>query len=710
MKSAEIKPFNRAAQARAQALFRTCTPETFLSQLATYFPRSASEQAAFAKYTGWALSDAGDYEICRPHLMAAHRLSDNRSSDRPLTLGLLASSYLHTGHRARSTRLALRALSEGCSKDPGHRIEAGITLILAESQTLSGNVGHSLEMYARIRSMIDMRSPLWIPILHGSAKANLYGGNVAEAKANCREARMCESGIKQQAWVIGQIELLVALEMGDFERADEIVQETAASYAGEFSGRMQTAFTYMQAVALNGHGHYEKAEPLARQILEHASLGGRNSDVVAGASYSLTEALVGQNRFEEALETSRLAARAGRRMDWESWARTLRLQAMCHLGLGSKRSAERALRQAEGLHACTQYDAERARLDKVARLLRPNSAQGIDLAWTSSTPAVWRLSIRPNRVLVSCDTKLAEAISIAAGTDLPVLIEGETGTGKELVARLIHELSSRSRRPLVVIDCTSLPESLADTELFGAARGAFTGAHTQRAGLIAQADQGTLVFDELPELSNALQAKLLRVIQEGMYRRVGEDKPRHVQTRFIAITNQDANALLRSGALRADLFYRLSGHRLVMPPLRQRREDIAPIANEIARQSGLAGITAAAARLLERHSWPGNVRQLEMVVRLAASSCRPGSLVGQPHLAPHLNHRPNLPIESPSSPEHPGSGLRGDRLAGERAAIEKALLSSGGSVTKAARALGITRQSFYKAMRRAGVENSDPRG
>jgi transcriptional regulator with AAA-type ATPase domain len=706
MKSAEPKPFNRAAQARVQALFRTCTPEIFLSQLATYFPRGASEQAAFAKYTGWALYDAGDYEVCRPHLMAAHRLSGNRSSDRPLTLGLLASTYLRTGHRARSTRLALRALSEGCSKDPGS-LEAGLTVILAQSQTLSGNVVHSLEMYDRARALIDIRSPLWIPILHSRAKANLYCGKLQEAKADCREARMCESAIKQQAWVIGEMELLVALELGDVEQATEILKETATSFAGELSGRMQTAFTYMQAVAFNAQGRHEEAEPLTREILEHAVLGGRNSDVVAGASCSLTEALVGQNRFEEALETSRLAARAGRRMDWESWARTLRLQARCHLGLGSKRSAERVLREAEGLHACTQYNPERARLGEVARLLRPNSSRGVDLAWTSRSRGVWRLSLRSGQALVSCDTQLAEGISVAAGTDLPVLVEGETGTGKELVASLIHELSRRSRHPFVVIDCSSLPESLADAELFGVARGAYTGSHAHRAGLIAQADQGTLVLDELPELSNALQAKLLRVIQEGVYRRVGEDQTRHVRIRCIAVTNQDATALLQSGELRTDLFYRLSGHRLTIRPLRDRPEDIAPIANEIAKRSGLEGITMAAGRVLERHSWPGNVRQLEMVVRLAASSCVPCSLLGETHLAPHLFDQPDHPIESPSSAGVPGGGLRSNRLAGERAALERALLRCGGSVTKAAHALGITRQSFYQAMRRVGMKPGD---
>jgi len=711
MKTAEIKPFNRAAQARIQVLFRTCPPEIFLSQLATYFPRGDSERAAFAKYTGWALSDAGDYEVCRPHLITAHRLSGSRSSDRPQTLGILASTYLHTGHRARSIRLALRALSEGCSKDPGHRLEASLTLILAQSQTLSGNLGHSVEMCDRARSLIDMKSPLMIPILHSRAKANLYRGKVQAAKADCREARMCEAAIKQQSWVIGHMEFMVALEMGDVEQAEEILREAVTSYAGESSGRMQTAFTNMRAAALIARDRYTEAEPLLREVLNQAVLGGRNSDVVAGASSDLTEALVGLNRFEEALETSRRAARAGDRVDRAVWVRVLRFQAQCHIGLGSKKRAEGVLRKAASLHAFTEYGPERERLDEIARLLRPNSSRGADLAWAPRSRGAWRLSMNSGRALVSCDSGLADAITVAAGTDLPALIEGETGTGKELVACLIHELSRRSKGPLAVIDCSSLPESLADAELFGAARGAYTGALTDRPGLIAQSDQGTLVLDELPELSNALQAKLLRVIQEGMYRRIGEDRPRRVQARFIAITNQDAAALLRSGDLRKDLFYRLSGHKITIPPLRERRDDIAPIANEIAKQNGMDGITSGAARLLERHPWHGNVRELEMVMRLAASSCRPSSLVGHTHLVPHLSQRDDhLPsrsehMTSPSSAAvRSNGGLRDDRLAGERAAIERALLENGGSVAKAARSLGITRQAFYKAMRRVGLD------
>ena len=601
MKSADVKPFNRAAQARIQALFRTCPSDLFLAQLATYFPRTVSERAAFSKYTGWALCDSGEYEAGRPHLIVAYRLSNHRSPDRSHILGILAGTCLRTGERARSTRLALRALSEGCGDDPGHYLEAGLTLVLAQAQTLSGNLVHSLEMYDRARSLIDVRSPLWVPILVSRAKANLYRGNLAAAKAECREARAGEGAGTQYAWGIGELEYLVALEMGDVEQADQIVRETVATHSGRSNGRIQTVFADMQAVVLNARGRYDESEQLLRGILEHAVLGGRNSEVVAGTACSLTEALVGQSRFEEALETSRLAARAGSRIDWETWARVLRFQVQCHIALGSKKAAERVLRKAAGLHACSQYGPERARLESVARLLRPNNAQGADLAWTSGTRGVWRLSLSSGRVLVSSDTQMADAISIAAGTDLPVLIEGETGTGKELVASLIHELSPRSRCPLVVIDCSSLPESLADAELFGTARGAYTGAHVQRAGLIAQADQGTLVLDELPELSNALQAKLLRVIQGGVYRRIGEDKPRHVQARFIAVTNQNATALLQSGTLRADLFFRLSGHRLAIPPLRERREDIAPIASEIAKQSGLEGITRAAARLLERH-------------------------------------------------------------------------------------------------------------
>jgi DNA-binding NtrC family response regulator len=327
------------------------------------------------------------------------------------------------------------------------------------------------------------------------------------------------------------------------------------------------------------------------------------------------------------------------------------------------------------------------------------------LARTSRRHGLQKLGLRSGRVFVSLDSALVDAIRAAAGTDLPVVVEGETGTGKELVAQLIHELGSRSSGALAIVDCTTLPETLADVELFGSARGAYTGAVRDRAGLIAQADGGTIVLDELPELSTRIQAKLLRVVQEGVYRRVGEDRSRRVRARFIATTNRSVQNLLASGALKPDLYYRLCGHRIELAPLRSRPEEIGPIAAEIARASG-CGMTGGAVRLLEEQPWPGNVRQLEMIVRLAMASAGGGSKIDTVQVVPHL--RGSGLQGKPSARGEAGlTSLRAERLAAEREILERVLRQCDGVVAEAARALGISRQSFHKAMRRTGITRGD---
>jgi len=291
-------------------------------------------------------------------------------------------------------------------------------------------------------------------------------------------------------------------------------------------------------------------------------------------------------------------------------------------------------------------------------------------------------------------------VRTAAAGDLPALIEGETGTGKEIVARLLHEMGPRAGGPFVVVDCTTLPAELADVELFGATRGAYTGAHRDRAGLIAQADRGTIFLDELPELSLALQAKLLRLLQEGTYRRVGEDQMRRVRVRFIAATNRSVEELLQDGALKSDLYYRLNGYRLALRPLRARRDEIGPLADEIVRRCGLAGLTADALTALQESSWPGNIRQLEMVLRVASGHVEPGTRLDLPHIEARL---------VPPTAQEIRDSLRSGRIAGERAALARALAEHRGVVSEAARSLGLSRQGFYKALRRTGLA-ADPLG
>jgi two-component system response regulator HydG len=211
---------------------------------------------------------------------------------------------------------------------------------------------------------------------------------------------------------------------------------------------------------------------------------------------------------------------------------------------------------------------------------------------------------------------LRRQVARAAAAPYPVLILGESGTGKELIARAIHARSARRGRRLCAVNCAALSDDLFETELFGHARGAFTGAAADRPGLFEDADGGSLFLDEVGELSPRAQAKLLRAIQEGEIRRVGENHPRRVDTRIVAATNRPLGEEVRAGRFRHDLLYRLDVVRITVPPLRERPEDIGPLAREfwcdaMRRTGGHAELSPATLGALARYAWPGNVRELQ---------------------------------------------------------------------------------------------------
>ena len=700
-----MNPFDRTAQARVSTLFRTCPPAQFLSELDSFAPTTAGQHVVYEKFRGWALYDAGDYLASRPHLLRALRLSQARSRDRSLTHGLLAETLLRVGQLTRAEDHTRRALAEGCERDPGNFLQAGHLLALGRIQAQLGYLAHALDTLVRARALVDEQSPHWVSIVTTVAQAHHRRGELREAEREIQGAKRAELGGRQQAWAVASVECPLAITLGDLGRARQVIDEAIENYFESSGERVQLLLMEMRASVLHASGLFRESEEILREILASATLGGKNSDAVSSASRALTESLMAQGRYVEALETARLAARAGRMDDRVEWVTALRLQGECLEMLGEPAKAQRAFREAMSVHDCVEFDAERARLERsMGSGFRGRVATGV--ARTSHRHALQKLGLRSGRVFVSLDAALLDAIRAAARTDLPVLVEGETGTGKELVAQLIHELSPRSSGPLAIVDCTTLPETLADVELFGSAQGAYTGAVRERAGLIAQADGGTLVLDELPELSTRLQAKLLRVVQEGVYRRVGEDRSRRVRARFIATTNRSIQNLLASGALKPDLYYRLCGHRIELAPLRSRPKEVGPLASEIAHASGY-GMTSGAVRLLERQPWPGNVRQLEMVVRLAVASARGGSKIDTVHVAPHVRESD---LEGQPHAQSVGrlTSLRDERLAAERNALVHLLEEHDGVVAEAARALGISRQSFYKAMRRTGLMGEDP--
>src|SRR5262249_19942740 len=223
-------------------------------------------------------------------------------------------------------------------------------------------------------------------------------------------------------------------------------------------------------------------------------------------------------------------------------------------------------------------------------------------------------------------------LQMVAPTDASVLVQGESGTGKELIARAIQERSLRQNRPLIKVNCASVPRELFESEFFGHVKGSFTGAVRDRAGRFQLADGGTLFLDEVGEIPPELQSKLLRVLQEGEYERVGEEKTRKVDVRVIAATNRDLKREVAAGRFREDLYYRLAVFPLNIPPLRERREDIPPLAEHFVQlacqraASPTRKLTRADFALLQRYDWPGNIRELQNVIERAVILSQGGAL------------------------------------------------------------------------------------
>ena len=305
---------------------------------------------------------------------------------------------------------------------------------------------------------------------------------------------------------------------------------------------------------------------------------------------------------------------------------------------------------------------------------------------------------------------LLEEAARVARFDVPVLIEGETGSGKELLARYVHGRSPRRDRPLVAVNCGALPDGLLEAEFFGHARGAFTGAESARPGLLEAADGGTLFLDEVGELSPQGQATLLRVLQEREFRRIGEIRVRRSDFRLIAATHRPLAELAAAQQFRQDLFYRLRVVRLRLPPLRERRSEIPELAAallaRLARRHRLAParLSADALEALVRRDWPGNVRELESV--LAEALMRRGTRVIGPEMVAGGGPETAGPAAAVPDPLHAVMEIR--RLALARAAFERlvllrALRRASGSRVRAARELGISRQSLWQKLRRHGI-------
>jgi DNA-binding NtrC family response regulator len=288
-----------------------------------------------------------------------------------------------------------------------------------------------------------------------------------------------------------------------------------------------------------------------------------------------------------------------------------------------------------------------------------------------------------------------------SGSSANVLITGESGTGKELVARALHFNSPRAKKQFVAVNCAAIPDTLLESELFGYKRGAFTDARSDRQGMFVEADGGTIFLDEIGDLTPQLQAKLLRVLQERELRPLGAARPEKVDVRVLSATNRDLAQRMREGAFREDLFYRLNVIEVMLPPLRDRAEDVLPLADHFLAEAGqrsgkrIVGFTQAALKIALAYPWPGNVRELENVVERAVALAEGDQITPE--------DLPSQVRERRSSDVLAGALARGLTLAElEREYINRVLQAEGGNKTRAAQRLGLDRKTLYRKLEEYG--------
>ncbi|MCB2229064.1 MAG: sigma 54-interacting transcriptional regulator [Desulfarculaceae bacterium] len=297
--------------------------------------------------------------------------------------------------------------------------------------------------------------------------------------------------------------------------------------------------------------------------------------------------------------------------------------------------------------------------------------------------------------------RLYRLVETVANSAAPVLIQGQSGTGKELVARAIHKLGPRAEGPYIRVNCAALNQDLLESELFGHVKGAFTGADRDRLGRFEAAQGGDILLDEVGDLPPATQVKLLRVLEEKEIERVGDHQPIPVDVRIIAATHRDLPELIREGRFREDLFYRIEGVPILVPPLNERREDIPLLASEFLERAAakngklITALSPAAMRALEGYAWPGNVRQLKHAMEYAAVLC-PGGAVEPEHLPAKVL---GTDAEAPAAAARPSR--QGRHMCAE---LLEALKATGGNQTRAAELLGVSRVTVWNRINRCGID------
>lgn len=428
------------------------------------------------------------------------------------------------------------------------------------------------------------------------------------------------------------------------------------------------------------------------------------AETLAGAGWAVHEAtdptaarrLLARHQPDLVILDLRLGADDGMNLlrHWKEDEETRSIPVIVLTGYASSQNTIEAM-QLGAFEHLTKPVTRETLLDTVRRALRVRASEhGAEPSPPPPPPA--------SEPLVGACPPMREVqklIGRVAPHDATVLITGETGTGKEMVARAIHRFSPRAARPMVAVNCAAIPRELLESELFGHVKGAFTGAVQTRAGKFVEAHGGALFLDEIGDMPLPMQAKLLRVLQEKTIQPVGSDSPRRVDVRVIAATHRDLPERVAAGAFRQDLFYRLNVFRIHLPPLRERGEDIILLAHALLQRlpgGSQKSLHPGAQRVLRAHSWPGNVRELHNVLQLACVMAE-GNLIRAEHIR----------IEAPAGPALDTLPPAWSRLTLDEAVrqletlmVREALRASGGNKSEAATRLGIHRQRLYDLVRR----------
>jgi DNA-binding NtrC family response regulator len=434
-----------------------------------------------------------------------------------------------------------------------------------------------------------------------------------------------------------------------------------------------------------------------RRVLQ-LSLGDAGYRVLEADSFASAKAVLGAERVDLVLTDLQLPDRSGLELLEALRATRPDLPVILITAYGTVETAVAAMR-------CGAFDyvTKPFRMEElealVARALEITRSER-EIAWLREAAAPeWEGIVGRGPAI----RRVVDQVERVAPAPTTVLVTGETGSGKELVARAVHARSPRAGRLFVAVNCAAIPGELLEAELFGVAKGAFTGATADRAGKFELADGGTLFLDEIGDMPPAMQAKLLRALQEGAIERLGSNAVRRVDVRIVAATHRDLGRMVAEGGFRADLFYRLNVFPIHVPPLRERKEDVAPLAARAVERfaRGLGGrvrLTGEAVRRLEAYDWPGNVRELNNVLERAVLLAR-GEAVDVEEL-PSPAPRASAPTAGPARPRT----LRAAVEAAEREAISAALHHTGDNKARAAGVLGISVRTLWYKLDRLGLQ------